>query len=147
MKAIEDLRKAQEAVRQMNHVVSRVQSRQNKYQAEIERLREGLPELLTAVELEEISRRKADEAKVGIRILETRMKDIPMILQGLERRVLLCNYAVKDSIRELEKIYKSVKEKLEGDETVNLDDLKTVAEAIGYTEDLKDCLNKIAFNK
>lgn len=147
MKEIEDLRKAKEAARQMQQVVSGINSRGEEYQKEIDRLRAGLPELLTAVELGEIKKEKADEIKIQIRILEVRIKDIPMILQGLEKRSLLSDYAVRDATRVLEKLYKSMKKELvEGDESVNVDDLKLLAEAIGYVGDLEDCLNKISFN-
>jgi hypothetical protein len=146
MEEVKFLEEAKAESSRIGRVIDALNAREKAYNEKLAKLRGDLPNMLAKMALEEgITRAEVDDMEESAKLLEERISEIPITLKGLEPRRLSAQYQVGNVIRQIEKLYKSTKDKLkDGDESSTLiEQLKTCAPHIGMVEDCEEFLRKL----
>jgi len=146
MKEIESLKEAKKEVSRIGTVIQEVRGHEATYKERLENLTKELPDMLARMALKEgTTRAEVDEAEETIRLLKDRIDEIPIILKGLESWDLSAQYQVRTITRQIEKLYRSTKDKLsEGDSSPALvEKLRAYAPHVGMAEDCEEFLSNL----
>ena len=146
MKEIDLLEAAKNELSRIGKVMGQVSDREKTYKEKLASLKEMLPEMFAKMALGEgVTRTEIDDVEESIKLLEERILEIPITLKGLESRRLRSQYSVRDATKQIEKLYKSIKDKLkDGDESSTLiEQLKAYAPHVGMVEDAEEFLTKL----
>jgi len=146
MKEIDLLEEAKKELSRIGKVMNEVSAREKQHKEKLADLIKELPDMLARMALEEgTTRAEVDDVEKSIKLLEERISEIPITLKGLESRDLKVQYQVRTIVRQIEKLYKSTKDKLsEGDKSPGLiEQLEACAPYIGMVEDAEEFLSNL----